>query len=499
MWHWSSIFYVALCANVCYISSYDPAPFESNSDSYPTTIPAYPIRRDVYTNEEVTTGRLDLIGGLAKQQVSIEYFRRSLQCRTKRQYVRESNGIWQFLKNVPPTSDLVKLLCAWCETDSQWASLRDWKPLRKKAVELSKTNFTGKTVAPGAAGSPYQVRLMRVINGSLYQDWPWGAERFHNELVANGPAFLLMLVLEKIGQSLGDSAFFLGQEMSAADIRFPFPIFSNSPQVHHGDLVIPWNYEIRMELDMYDTHKRNGAAHHRKYAEANTVPWEQKEDKACFFGTTHSVRQYALDMAIMRPDLMDAGYTSLTHNLVPWNPLSNESEASHHNIEERRKEAMMSGEPPETRPGFIGSYYRFKLERGVHYMHKYKYILVVAGLNGMATADRLASTLAYSGAVVLLQDPTPHYYHFSYHLKPWVHYVPIAYNLADLIDKIEWLKQNGNLARQIVANAQAFAKSHLRLEDYFCFVANALETMSDHVNGTSAAEPFSPVPMRRRE
>jgi hypothetical protein len=341
---------------------------------------------------------------------------------------------------------------------------------------------------------------MRVINGSLYLDWPWGAERFHHDgLVANEPAFLFMLVLEKIGKSLGDSAFFLGEEMSVADIRFPFPIFSNSPQVHHGDLAFPWNHEIRTELSLYKTHKHKGVAHHKKYTDANTVSWEQKEDKACIFGTTHSVRQYALDVAIMRPDLMDAGYTSLTHNLVPWNPLSNESEASYLSFDESRKQAAASGEATESRPGFIGSYHRFKLEERVHYMHKYKYILVAAGLNGMATADRLASTLAYSGAVVLLQDPTPHYYHFSYHLKPWVHYVPIVYSLADLIDKIEWLKQNDDLARQIVSNAQAFAKSHLRLEDYFCFVANALETMSDHVNGTSAAEPFSPVPMTRRE
>ena len=31
-------------------------------------------------------------------------------------------------------------------------------------------------------------------------------------------------------------------------------------------------------------------------------------------------------------------------------------------------------------------------------------------------------------------------YHFSARLKPWVHYVPLAYNAADVLEKVLWLK-----------------------------------------------------------
>ena len=52
------------------------------------------------------------------------------------------------------------------------------------------------------------------------------------------------------------------------------------------------------------------------------------------------------------------------------------------------------------------------------YMLKYKYLIVTAGL---VSADRLATLLANSGAVILLQE-TSFLYHFSARMKPWIHY-----------------------------------------------------------------------------
>ena len=51
---------------------------------------------------------------------------------------------------------------------------------------------------------------------------------------------------------------------------------------------------------------------------------------------------------------------------------------------------------------------------------------------------RLAGLLAHSGAVVLLQEKG-FSYHFSARLQPWVHYVPLSYSMADLIDKVNIL------------------------------------------------------------
>jgi hypothetical protein len=41
-------------------------------------------------------------------------------------------------------------------------------------------------------------------------------------------------------------------------------------------------------------------------------------------------------------------------------------------------------------------------------------------------ADRLATLMAYSGAVIILQE-TDSLYHFSGRLKPWVHYGAYLY------------------------------------------------------------------------
>jgi hypothetical protein len=64
---------------------------------------------------------------------------------------------------------------------------------------------------------------------------------------------------------------------------------------------------------------------------------------------------------------------------------------------------------------------------------QFKYLVVLLGLNeGYATSDRLAALLAHSGAVILLQESS-FSYHFSSFLKPWVHYVPLAYSLAGVV------------------------------------------------------------------
>ncbi len=63
----------------------------------------------------------------------------------------------------------------------------------------------------------------------------------------------------------------------------------------------------------------------------------------------------------------------------------------------------------------------------------------------------------FVGAVILLQE-TSFFFHFSVRLKPWVHYVPLAYNMADAIDKIEWLKSHDELAQRIALNGRNFGK-----------------------------------------
>ena len=101
------------------------------------------------------------------------------------------------------------------------------------------------------------------------------------------------------------------------------------------------------------------------------------------------------------------------------------------------------------------------------------------------------SKLLGSGAVILLQE-NEFAYTFSSYLERWVHYVPLSVNAADIIDKIEYLKANDHLAERLASNAKNFARSHLRLEDYFCYVATALHSVSNITSRTDANIPFQP-------
>lgn len=96
------------------------------------------------------------------------------------------------------------------------------------------------------------------------------------------------------------------------------------------------------------------------------------------------------------------------------------------------------------------------------------------------------------GAVILLQH-NEFEYHFSGRLKPWVHYVPLTYSAADIVNKIEWLKKNDGMAQQLAANARNFGLSYLRLEDQYCYAATALETFGKIFRDSSALKPFSPT------
>jgi len=48
-------------------------------------------------------------------------------------------------------------------------------------------------------------------------------------------------------------------------------------------------------------------------------------------------------------------------------------------------------------------------------------------------------------------------------MKPWVHYVPVARDLSDLVETIDWLRAHESEAREISFNAVTFAQHHFQL------------------------------------
>ena len=65
-------------------------------------------------------------------------------------------------------------------------------------------------------------RMLRIINGELYWDWPWGIERIP-KLENMGAIYApLVMVLERVND-IGDSVFWFGGERPVLPWKFPFP------------------------------------------------------------------------------------------------------------------------------------------------------------------------------------------------------------------------------------------------------------------------------------
>jgi hypothetical protein len=87
---------------------------------------------------------------------------------------------------------------------------------------------------------------------------------------------------------------------------------------------------------------------------------------------------------------------------------------------------------------------------------KYKYILHI---DGHVSAFRLSTDLAMGSTVFKVDSDWKLWY--SHLLKPWVHYIPVAADLSDLIDKIKWCKANDEKAKNIADTASEFARTVL--------------------------------------
>merc|ERR1711933_326222 len=99
----------------------------------------------------------------------------------------------------------------------------------------------------------------------------------------------------------------------------------------------------------------------------------------------------------------------------------------------------------------------------------YKYIVTVSGnsYSGMLKPALL------SNSCVLRQDSiaTEWYEHL---LVPWTHYIPVRYDLSDLIERIEWARSHDAECQKIAENGRSFAKVHFSAETIDKFVYDTI-------------------------
>lgn len=75
--------------------------------------------------------------------------------------------------------------------------------------------------------------INRVINSTLYYDWPWNIERFSSKQINDSRVNIYKIVLDKI-YDIKDSVFLVfSDELSMLPSDFPFPALIESPNINN--------------------------------------------------------------------------------------------------------------------------------------------------------------------------------------------------------------------------------------------------------------------------
>lgn len=91
---------------------------------------------------------------------------------------------------------------------------------------------------------------------------------------------------------------------------------------------------------------------------------------------------------------------------------------------------------------------------------EYKYLISV---DGNTAAWQRVPWIMQSGSVLLLVETEIEEWFYS-DIHPWEHYVPVKADFSDLFERIEWLRNNDDEARQIAKRASVFARYHFSKE-----------------------------------
>jgi hypothetical protein len=89
-------------------------------------------------------------------------------------------GSLSMLDMTPLTTTTVEIICAWAET-----FCFPWIKCQDEVISNKEGRYNHEYQAPGSGNLDRlfrDFRLLRVMNHSLYHDWPWGMERFEDKL-----------------------------------------------------------------------------------------------------------------------------------------------------------------------------------------------------------------------------------------------------------------------------------------------------------------------------
>jgi hypothetical protein len=207
-------------------------------------------------------------------------------------------------------------------------------------------------------------------------------------------------------------------------------------------------------------------------------PWDQRKSKAYWIGTVTGPWEFALHDGIMAVPRMNLLKTAKQHPEeleVEW------SGTAGYGISWVNSDDNVSGFLSHGSQSIqdMTGVQRAKWKAASDW-DNFKYFV---NLDGVVLGGRLNKLLSLGG--VVLQHQAGYKEHFEALLKPYEHYVPVEYDLSDLVEKVQWLQRNDAEAKRIAENGQKLASQRMRFEDSACYIWRALEALGAK---TAAAE-----------
>ncbi|CAG7669073.1 unnamed protein product [Allacma fusca] len=224
------------------------------------------------------------------------------------------------------------------------------------------------------------------------------------------------------------------------------PIFSWCKTNATADILLP-TYELveaslegmgRVSLDMMTVQSNS------------EVPWDDKIDKVFWRG--RDSRQERLDLILLSRKYPDLFNVSLTNFFFFRDQMDLYGPKAQHI-----------------------SFFKF---------FNYKYQL---NIDGTVAAYRFPFLLA--GDSVVFKTESPYFEHFYKDLKPWTHFIPVKADLEDLIEKIQWLKENDHKAKAVGENGRKYAQENLMPLEVMCYHVEVFNKWADRL-----ANPVTVLP-----
>lgn len=187
---------------------------------------------------------------------------------------------------------------------------------------------------------------------------------------------------------------------------------------------------------------------------SNYIPYENKISKAIWRGSTTGnkelykykknwkyTRLEIINKSRERPDLIDAKITNIVQYCL-----------------ERYERFITYFD--------LNDSYNKSLKMKINEQVKYKYIIIADG-----NVNTYGLLWALAANVVILKQESDFIQYFEtdlYHesIKEWIHYIPIKRDFSDLIEKIEWLKNNDEEGKKISDNAYNYATKYFNVKTF---------------------------------